>query len=69
MTRLVTSGKLLGAMLFTIWPKEEEGEQKDKIVIGIVGKDPFGARFKDVEGREVNGKTLAIQLNPLVPRG
>jgi hypothetical protein len=52
---------LYNFLLFSEWPKEKTSKPKDTIVIGIIGKDPFKAAFKPVEGKKVNGKKLVIK--------
>ena len=53
---------LYNFLLFTEWPKAEDAKNEDKdkhaetICIGVLGDDPFGNAFKEVEGKTVGGK-------------
>ena len=44
---------------FVTWPESTLG--KKPLVIGILGEDPFGDAFAQVEGRVVFGRTLHIK--------
>lgn len=46
---------------FVRWP--EDAPPADTITIGILGKDPFGDAFVEVDGKEIKslGKTLVVQ--------
>jgi len=46
-------------LLFTEWPKEAM-EGNDRFVIGIIGRDPFGDAFEEVEGTDIGGRRLVI---------
>lgn len=53
----IKAAYLYNFLLFTRWPapitdKEPEPDG-DTVIIGIVGKDPFGTFFKEVEGRTI----------------
>ncbi len=41
---------------FVDWPKEKMAESNEPVIIGIVGKDPFGDAFAPVKDKEVKGK-------------
>jgi hypothetical protein len=47
---------------FTEWPAEELGKDEDPFVIGVLGKDPFGAALDKV----IQGET--IHRKPIVAR-
>lgn len=52
---------LYNFILFTKWPAEtketKQGKESPKtICIGILGDNPFGDAFKDVEGKRISGK-------------
>jgi len=50
---------------FTEWPEAEFGKANDPIVIGIVGKDPFGAVLdKTVEGEKVHDRAILVRRFP-----
>ncbi len=48
-------------LLFVEWPEKVPEHTEDTIVIGILGKDPFGDTFVPVEGQTIKGKTLRIK--------
>jgi hypothetical protein len=44
------------------WPPAAFSNSEAPLVIGILGKNPFGARLKDiVSGEKVNGREVTIQ--------
>lgn len=49
---------LYNFLLFTDWPKKEDDKNKksETICIGILGDNPFGNAFKEVEGKRIAGK-------------
>jgi hypothetical protein len=47
---------------FTEWPREQMANKKDPFVIGVLGKDPFGAALD----RAIEGETF--QQKPIVVR-
>ncbi len=51
-------------LLFTEWPEEAYTGADQKIIIGILGQNPFGDFFKQVESTPVNGRTLEIRHFP-----
>ena len=51
---------------FVQWPEEAFADAKSPIIIGILGKDPFGPEFdKAIEGRTAYGRS--IQLRRFTP--
>ncbi len=48
-------------ILFVEWPEEFVESTENTIIIGILGKDPFGNAFEPVEGQMVKGKALVIK--------
>ena len=47
---------------FVEWPPEVLPDPNSPIIIGILGKDPFGAFLEEtIQGEEVNGHPLVIQ--------
>lgn len=48
-------------LLFVEWPEKVTEQTEDTIIIGILGKDPFGDAFVPVEGQHIKGKTLIIK--------
>ncbi len=46
---------------FVDWPKEKISGKNDPIVLGIIGKDPFGDSFKPIENNQIKGKKSIIK--------
>ncbi len=47
---------------FVKWPTEVLPDQHSPIIIGILGKDPFGTFLEEtIEGEEIDGRPLQIQ--------
>lgn len=46
---------------FVEWPKERFSSDKDPIVIGVVGKDPFGETLDEVVQKPVKNRSLTIK--------
>ena len=50
---------------FTEWPAEEPGKSDAPIIIGVLGKDPFGAALdKLIEGETVHNKKIVARRFP-----
>lgn len=50
---------------FTEWPTQALGKQEEPFVIGVLGKDPFGAALdKLLEGETVHNKTIVARRFP-----
>jgi YfiR/HmsC-like len=50
---------------FTEWPAQALGKQEEPFVIGVLGKDPFGAALdKLIEGETVQNKTIVARRFP-----
>jgi hypothetical protein len=50
---------------FTEWPPADLGKAQDPIIIGIVGKDPFGAVLdKTVAGEKVHDRAILVRRFP-----
>lgn len=41
---------------FVDWPEEKDVDPNEPIVIGIIGKDPFGDAFKPITKRQIKGR-------------
>jgi hypothetical protein len=46
---------------FVEWPKEKTADSNEPIIIGIIGKDPFGNAFEPIKDKPVKGKKLIIK--------
>src|SRR6266571_3764625 len=55
------AGYLLNFAEFIEWPAGAFSTAKSPIILGVVGKDPFGAELDKLQGKTVNGRTLEIK--------
>ncbi len=47
---------------FIDWPKEKlKEDDNEPILIGIIGKDPFGNAFEPIKNKQVKSKKVAVQ--------
>jgi hypothetical protein len=46
---------------FVDWPKEKVAESNEPVIIGIIGKDPFGNAFAPVKDKEDKGRKVLIK--------
>ena len=46
---------------FVDWPEEKVAESNEPVIIGIVGKDPFGNAFAPVKDKEDKGRKVLIK--------
>jgi hypothetical protein len=46
---------------FVDWPKEKLADSNEPIIIGIIGKDPFGNVFAPVKDKEDKGRKVLIK--------
>lgn len=46
---------------FTDWPEEKMGDSNEPIVVGIIGKDPFGDSINVIRGERVKNRELIIK--------
>jgi hypothetical protein len=46
---------------FVDWPARKGSDNNDTIVIGILGKDPFGNAFEPVLGKRIHGRKLVVK--------
>jgi hypothetical protein len=46
---------------FVDWPGEETADNNEPIVIGIVGKDPFGDALKPLENKQIKARDVIIK--------
>jgi hypothetical protein len=52
---------LYNFMQFVDWPEEKVSDTNDPIILGIIGKDPFGDAFKPIENKRIKGKKSLIK--------
>lgn len=45
---------------FVDWPEEKTDDPKEPIIIGIVGKDPFGEAFEPMTKKQIKGRNGLI---------
>jgi len=55
------AGYLLNFVEFVEWPAGAFADAKSPVIIGIVGKDPFGAELDRLQDKVVNGRKLQIK--------
>jgi len=46
---------------FVDWPKEKVADSNQPIIIGIIGKDPFGNVFEPLKNKKIKGKRVVIR--------
>lgn len=46
---------------FVDWPKEKVADSNQPIIIGIIGKDPFGSVFESLKSKKIKGKGVVIR--------
>jgi hypothetical protein len=46
---------------FVDWPDEKLADSNEPIIIGIVGKDPFGDAFEPIKDKKVKGRDVVIK--------
>ena len=56
---------LFNFIKFTEWPGNEPGKSDDPFIIGVVGKDPFGAALdKVIEGETIHNRKIVVRRFP-----
>jgi len=55
------AGYLLNFAEFIEWPAGAFPDAKSPIILGVVGKDPFGPELDKLKGKTVNGRTMEIK--------
>lgn len=45
---------------FVDWPEEKTSNQKEPIILGIIGKDPFGESFEPIDNKQIKGRKSLI---------
>jgi len=55
------AGYLLNFAEFIEWPAGAFADAKSPIILGVVGKDPFGPELDKLKGKTVNGRTMEIK--------
>ena len=46
---------------FVDWPKEKTAEDDGSLIIGIIGKNPFGDAFEPIQNKKVKGNNTKIK--------
>ncbi|MBI5186693.1 MAG: YfiR family protein [Nitrospinae bacterium] len=57
----IKAGFLYYFAKFVEWPPGVFDNTKDKVVLGVLGKDPFSGALESLEGQAVMGKKIAIK--------
>ena len=52
---------LLNCLEFVEWPTAAFADSQSPVVIGVIGKDPFGAELDKLQQKTVNGRKLQIK--------
>jgi hypothetical protein len=45
---------------FVDWPEGKTGDQNESVIIGIIGKDPFGDSFEPITSKQIKGKKSLV---------
>jgi len=46
---------------FVDWPEEKMPDSNEPIIIGVIGKDPFGDAFEPIKDKPVKGKSVIVK--------
>jgi len=46
---------------FVDWPKEKMPDNDDPIIIGIIGKSPFGKAFEPLKAKKIKGRSVVVK--------
>jgi hypothetical protein len=57
----VKAAFLYNFIKFVDWPKEKLADSNEPVIIGIVGKDPFGNAFAPVKDKDDKGRKVTIK--------
>jgi len=57
----VKAAFLYNFMNFVDWPEEKSSDGNEPMIIGVIGKDPFGDAFEPVKNKKVKGKNVVIE--------
>jgi len=57
----VKAAFLYNFVKFVDWPKEKVADGNEPIIIGVIGKDPFGKAFDPIKKKQVKGKKVVIK--------
>jgi hypothetical protein len=55
------AGYLLNFVEFVEWPAEAFQDATSPVIVGVMGKDPFGAELEKLQDKLVNGRKLQIK--------
>jgi len=57
----VKAAFLYNFIKFVDWPNEKMGEPNQPIVLGIIGKDPFGNAFEPVKDKQIKDRKVVVK--------
>ncbi len=57
----VKAAFLYNFIQFVDWPEEKLADSNESIIIGIIGRDPFGNAFESVKDKKVKGRDVVIK--------
>ncbi len=57
----VKAGFIYNIAKFVEWPERTDAGSRNQLLVCVLGSDPFGKAFEQIEGRTVQGKKLGIR--------
>lgn len=57
----VKAAFLYNFIKFVDWPGEDNADGNEPIIIGIIGKDPFGDAFKPIENKQIKDREVIVK--------
>ncbi len=57
----VKAAFLYNFIRFVDWPEEKVADSNEPIIIGIIGKDPFGRSFEPIKDKPIKGGKVVIK--------
>ena len=57
----IKAGYLMNFVEFVEWPSGAFSDSQSPLILGVIGKDPFGAELEKLQRRVVNGRKLQIK--------
>ncbi len=57
----IKAGYLLNFVEFVEWPAGAFPDQQSPVILGVIGKDPFGAELEKMQAKIINGRKVQIK--------
>ena len=57
----IKAGILLNVAEFVEWPTNAFADATTPLVVGVVGKDPFGPDLDNLQGRKIDGRNIEVR--------